>query len=86
MTDLVPKMTQHGAVRLTETHPQRLAVGVQGFRQIDGDHPAGMTDHDLLSGAVAGQQVEGEPAFSPPERVHRKSDIQQLIDESAQVN
>ena len=86
MADLVPKMPQHRAVRLAEAHPERLAVGVQGFCQVDGDDPTGMTDHDPRSGAVAGQQVEGKSAVGPPEGIHWQPDVKQLIGQPAQVD
>ena len=64
VADLVAEVAQHRAVRLAESHPQRLAVGVKGFHQVDGDHPVGVPDRDPLAGAVTGQQVEGQAAVA----------------------
>jgi len=83
MANLVPKMPKHRAIGLAQPHPKRLAIRVQRFREIDGDNPACVTYHDPLSAAVAGQEVEGESAFGPPKRVHRKPEVKQLEGESA---
>jgi len=81
---LVAEMTQHGAVGLTEVDPQRLTVGVQRFDQIDGDHPAGVADNHALAAAVTRQQIERKPPVFSPVRVHRQSDIDELIDQPPQ--
>ncbi len=81
VADLVAEVTEHGPVGLAETHPQRLAVGVEGLDEIDRDHPVGMSDRDCLALAVARQQIEGQAAVFAPERVDGQADVEQLQDQ-----
>ena len=84
VADLVAEVTEHRPVRLAEPHPQRLAVVVKGFDEVDRDHASCMSDGHLLAGAVAGQQVERQAAVAAPERVDRQPDVVELVDETAQ--
>ena len=83
---LVAEVTQHGAVGLTEAHPQRLSVVVERLDEIDRDHPAGVPDHHTLTAAVAGQQIKRKPSVFLPERVDRQADVDELIDQPPQGN
>ena len=85
MADLVAEMAEHRPVRLAEPYPQRLAVVVKRFDEVDGDDAVGVADDYLLAGAVAGQQVERQSAVAPPERVDRQADVVELVDEAAQA-
>ncbi len=84
VADLMTKMTQHGAVRLAEVHPQPLPVSVQRFDQVDRDHSSGMPDGHALAGAVAGQQIEGHPTIATPERIDGQTQLGQLKHQAPQ--
>ena len=81
VADLVTEVSEHGAVRLAEPHPQRLAIGVKGLDEVDRDHPAGVSDRDRLAFAVTRQQIEGQAALLAPERVDGQADVEQLQDQ-----
>ena len=84
MADLVPEVAEHGAVRLAEANPQRLAVVVERLDEVDGDHAARVSDGHPVAGGVARQQIEGQPAVAAPERFDGQADVVELVDQPAQ--
>jgi hypothetical protein len=61
VADLVPEVTEHGAVRLAETHPHLLAVGGVGLVEIESDHSVGVPSRHRFP--LTGEQIEGESSI-----------------------
>ena len=76
MADLVAEVAQHGAIRLAEPYPQRLAVRVERLDEVDGDDSVRVADHHAFALAVAGHQVEGQTAVAAPKRIDGQADLE----------
>ncbi len=85
VADLVAEVAEHRAVRLAEPHAQRLAVGVEGLREVDRDHAVRVADDHGLA-AAAGQQVEGQAALPLVVRHDGQAEGEQLHQQPAQVD
>ena len=81
---LVAEVAEHRAVRLAEPNPQRLAVVIERFDEIDGDDASGVADDHLLAVAVARQQIEGQATVATPEGIDGQPDIGELVDHPPQ--
>ncbi|SKY42718.1 Uncharacterised protein [Mycobacteroides abscessus subsp. abscessus] len=81
----MPEVSEHRPVRLAQIHAQPLAIRVKGLGEVDGDDAVGVPDRHRPAERLARQQIESQPAVGAPERFDGQAEVDELIDQHAQI-